>query len=164
MNERISKIIEYYKLTPSEFADEIEVSRSSISQITTGRNKPSLDFVAKIKDKFPNLSWDWLIYGQGEMHNKPEVKKLNPSDLFSIIESENFGKESSTPLSHYPTEEIAQESLIPNQDEQKEILNDSQPLEKNNLSTKTQIMDNQKDKIKKIILLYENGKFESFEP
>jgi DNA-binding XRE family transcriptional regulator len=35
LNERISKVIEYSQLTSSEFADEIDVQRSSISHITS---------------------------------------------------------------------------------------------------------------------------------
>ena len=34
------------------FADEIDVQRSSISHLLSGRNKPSLDFVLKVLSKF----------------------------------------------------------------------------------------------------------------
>ena len=73
LNERFSKIIKYSELSLSEFADKIEVQRSNISHITSGRNKPSLDFLIKIKDSFPELQWDWLINGDGEM-----LKKIEP--------------------------------------------------------------------------------------
>jgi plasmid maintenance system antidote protein VapI len=55
-NDRITKVIEYTELTPAEFAEEIGVQRSSISHIISGRNKPSLDFISKIKTKFPELN------------------------------------------------------------------------------------------------------------
>jgi DNA-binding XRE family transcriptional regulator len=62
LNERISKVIEYSQLTSSEFADEIDVQRSSISHITSGRNKPSLEFIIKIKSRFPNFfGTGWLL-------------------------------------------------------------------------------------------------------
>lgn len=89
LNERISGIIEYSNLTSSEFADEIDVQRSSVSHITSGRNKPSLDFLIKVKEKFPELEWEWLLRGNGEMLIKPkesteETEKNKPSlpDLF----------------------------------------------------------------------------------
>lgn len=165
MKDRIAKVIEYYKFSPSEFADEIEVPRSSISHITSGRNKPSLDFITKVKSKFPNLSWDWLIYGEGEMHTKPENKKIAPSDLFSIIENENFGKEPSPTLSSYnEVEETPRGLNIPNEDTNKTEIRDSQQLEFEPKKEELKSIDNQQNKIKKIILLYENGKFESFEP
>ena len=92
LNERISKIIDYSKLSASEFADEIEVQRSNISHIASGRNKPSLEFLIKIKNRFPEFQWDWLISGLGEMtKNRTEelvAEKPVPTslpDLFSLI-------------------------------------------------------------------------------
>jgi DNA-binding XRE family transcriptional regulator len=67
LNDRIREILEKSGLTSSEFADEIDVQRSSISHITSGRNKPSLEFVTKIKSKFPAISWDWLINGERKL-------------------------------------------------------------------------------------------------
>ena len=107
-NDRITKVIEYTELSPAEFAEEIGVQRSSISHIISGRNKPSLDFIMKIKNKFPDLEWDWLINGKGEMlHNKDVEKsdteknneetkvkeKKSLPDLFSLLDDENFGKD-----------------------------------------------------------------------
>lgn len=105
LNERIVKVIEYSTLSASEFADEVEVQRSNISHITSGRNKPSLDFIVKIKDRFPEISWDWLIKGDGEMlsqKNSEEATTLPSSstpnekestslpDLFTLINEETI--------------------------------------------------------------------------
>jgi predicted XRE-type DNA-binding protein len=57
-NDRITKVIEFSELSPAEFAEEIGVQRSSISHIISGRNKPSLDFITKIKSKFPDIEWN----------------------------------------------------------------------------------------------------------
>ncbi|PZQ78296.1 MAG: XRE family transcriptional regulator, partial [Flavobacterium johnsoniae] len=43
--KRLEKILDYYNLTASSFADKIGVQRSSISHLLSGRNKPSLDFI-----------------------------------------------------------------------------------------------------------------------
>ncbi|MEJ6583565.1 MAG: helix-turn-helix transcriptional regulator, partial [Crocinitomicaceae bacterium] len=47
---RIQNIMNENELSASSFADRIGVQRSSISHILSGRNKPSLDFLAKIED------------------------------------------------------------------------------------------------------------------
>ncbi|AYO57540.1 transcriptional regulator [Chryseobacterium sp. 6424] len=167
LNERIAEIIAYSKLTPSEFADEIEVQRSNISHITSGRNKPSLDFLIKIKNRFPELTWDWVITGEGEMLQKPEEKipaktqSVPVPDLFSIITDENFGKTSDEQLSETVS---PRESDIPAQRSVKEILSDSQRLGNQELKPVTQTTENQLPIIKKIVWFYDNGKFESFEP
>lgn len=63
LKNRIIEIMEKSGLTPSEFADKIEVQRSAISHITSGRNNPSLEFLIKIKSSFPEIDTDWLIFG-----------------------------------------------------------------------------------------------------
>ncbi|KIA88640.1 helix-turn-helix domain-containing protein [Kaistella jeonii] len=168
LNERIKKIIEYSELSASEFADEIDVQRSNISHITSGRNKPSLDFIIKIKTRFPELQWDWLISGSGKMVKKNEeeliVEKPKPSslpDLFSLINDENFGvTESEDKISN----DIPRESKIREQSPKKEEISDSQRLDIPQPKLEAQVIENQEGKIKRIVWFYENGKFESFEP
>lgn len=176
LNERISKVIEYSKLSSSEFADEIDVQRSSISHITSGRNKPSLEFIIKIKSRFPEILWDWLVTGEGEMlkSDLPETEHIPESenseekpkptslpDLFTMInDDEDFGS------AEEKSEEIpiVRESVIPYQSKVEEKISDSQPLEKTKEQIINQVIENQTNKIKRIVLFYENGKFESFEP
>ena len=52
-SNRLKAIIEYFGESASSFSEKIEVQRSSISHIISGRNKPSLDFYFK---NFKNLS------------------------------------------------------------------------------------------------------------
>ena len=53
--KRLETIFEYYGLTASLFADKINVQRSSISHLLSGRNKPSLDFILKVIENFPEV-------------------------------------------------------------------------------------------------------------
>lgn len=177
LNERISKVIEYSKLTPSEFADEIDVQRSSISHITSGRNKPSLEFIIKIKSHFPEILWDWLVNGDGEMlksalpetseqiSDESDEDKLKPTslpDLFTMMNNdEDFGVEETEVV---PPKQAIRESPIPYKVQSQEKIIDSQRLEKSNEQIINQVIENQSNKIKRIVLFYENGKFESFEP
>lgn len=151
ISKRISDIIEYTKLTQKEFADAIEVNPSKISHILTGRNGPSLEIISQIKSKFTELSWDWIVFGTGKMiqsitekenlntEKKEEEKKIPPlPDLFTMINEDGFSND----------QEI---------NKNRKTINNSQPLgnveEKNNITT-----------IKKIVIFYNNGKFESYEP
>ena len=91
---RLNKIMEYYDLSAASFADKIEVGRSSISHLLSGRNKPSLDFVMKIIQAFPEVELYWLLNGKGdfpkETNQSPKAEPKNVStsspqvqDLFS---------------------------------------------------------------------------------
>lgn len=175
LNERISKVIEYSGFTPSEFADEIDVQRSSISHVTSGRNKPSLEFIIKIKSRFPEILWDWLVNGDGEMlkselPDEEEVadEKLKPTslpDLFTLInqdEEEKIYEEPKVEKSIVP--ETPLESFKTYESKVNTEIIDSQRLEKPKEEIFNQVVDNQQNKIKRIVIFYENGKFESFEP
>lgn len=61
LNEKIKQILVEKNLSPSHFADEIGVQRSSISHILAGRNKPSFDIIQKIIKRFPDLGYEWLM-------------------------------------------------------------------------------------------------------
>lgn len=179
LNERISKVIEYSNLTSSEFADEIDVQRSSISHITSGRNKPSLEFIIKIKSRFPEILWDWLVTGEGEMlkselpeisktkNETPEVleeeksKTTSLPDLFTMMNNDvHFGAEEEIE----PPKMASGESFIPHKSTAEEKISDSQRLENSNEQIMSQAIGNQQGKIKRIVIFYDNGKFESFEP
>lgn len=63
--KRLQIIIAFYSLSAASFADKINVQRSSISHILSGRNKPSLEFVMKVLSSFPEIDLYWLLYGKG---------------------------------------------------------------------------------------------------
>lgn len=105
--ERIQKLMDYYQLSASAFADAIDTGRSSISHILSGRNKPSLDFILKITDTYPEVDIYWLLNGKGvfpkdeKSHATPPAPDTNaphtteenpdtthkPQDLFSNTET-----------------------------------------------------------------------------
>lgn len=63
--KRLKTVMDYYGLSASVFADKIGVQRSGVSHLLSGRNKPSLDFVVKISQVFPEADLYWLLNGQG---------------------------------------------------------------------------------------------------
>lgn len=179
INDRFTKILEYSRFTASEFADEIDVQRSSISHIISGRNKPSLEFIVKIKNRFPEISWDWIILGQGEMLQNDSA--LSTSESKINLEEENSSPDLFTLIDEdYKNEIFIQENLqkeTPRESNtsfptpKKEKISDSQRLEVQEDISEVQNIVNQsitnsptENKIKRIVFFYENGKFEAFEP
>ncbi|MCT3641067.1 transcriptional regulator [Elizabethkingia anophelis] len=173
ISDRIKKIIDHYGYSPSEFADTIEVPRSSISHITSGRNKASLDFIVKIKNRFPEIQWDWLIDGQGDMTkqavqepeeiNIPEEEEepSSPLDLFTLA------PDFSSPIIEEPdAPEISSsgESDIPIKGTEENAPDDSQRLAIEEIFAPMQSTGNQERAIKRIVFFFEDGKFEVFTP
>jgi transcriptional regulator with XRE-family HTH domain len=76
MKERILKFLKAENKTSAQFAEEIGVQPSGVSHILSGRNKPSLDFVLKMLDKYSFLSTEWLLFGKGNMYRDSSMQNL----------------------------------------------------------------------------------------
>ena len=91
--KRLEKVIHYYGLTASSFAEKIGVQRSSISHILSERNKPSLEFILKVDQAFAEVDLQWLLYGTGtfpktETNPTPEPKH-NKEALVKVTSKKN---------------------------------------------------------------------------
>jgi transcriptional regulator with XRE-family HTH domain len=82
IQERILQIMTNYGLNAGQFADKLGVQPSSISHILSGRNKPSLDFVTKLLNCFPQIDYMWLVMGKGSMFkiNDESEKLINNNE------------------------------------------------------------------------------------
>jgi len=132
-SSRLNKILEYYDISAASFADKIEVGRSSISHILSGRNKPSLDFVMKVVKNFPEVELYWLLNGKGSFPSTPESKPEN--------ESEN-----------------KLENAIPSVSPQQKEISETKSENPANLPA-----NRSGKQIQKIVIFYADGSFEAFE-
>lgn len=80
---RLQHILAYYNVSPSAFADTIEVQRSSISHILSGRNKASIEFILKIANTYPGIDIEWLLGRKTDFLKavESEKKSVRRSDL-----------------------------------------------------------------------------------
>lgn len=81
---RLQKILDYYSISATELSNQISFNRSTISHLLSGRNKPSLDFVMKVLQKFPEVELYWLLNGKGTFPSE----KNSSTPLTSSIENE----------------------------------------------------------------------------
>ena len=84
--KRLQKILEFYDISAATFAEAIDVGRSSISHILSGRNKPSLDFVMKVVQTYPEVELYWLLNGKG---NFPPRNTQETEGKISFSENED---------------------------------------------------------------------------
>ena len=68
MKDRIRKVMEDRKMTQQEFADFIQQSPGTLSSIFNGRTRPTLNIVDALKRRIPDISIEWLMYGEGDMY------------------------------------------------------------------------------------------------
>ena len=137
MIDRIKLILDFYNLSASTFADMIDVPRSSISHLLSGRNKPSLDFIIKVEKAFDDVELEWLVYGKG-MFPKKHTNKSNITETITKNTAPSLFNENDVFEEQYEKKSNTRFS----ENEKKGV-----PVEK---------------KIKNIVVLYDDGTFEDY--
>lgn len=69
IKDRFKLIMDREKLTAGAFAESIGASQATISHILSGRNKPSVELVLRVHQRYEDISLEWLLTGKGEMSN-----------------------------------------------------------------------------------------------
>lgn len=139
--KRLEFILDYYSLSASGFADKIGVQRSSLSHLLSGRNKPSLDFILKILEFFPEIDLYWILNGQGnflKMKNEKNAPSPTPNFEEKILE-----KTFSTAKSFEKNTTQEAEKII---------------------SQEKKMLETNPNSIEKIVILYADGKFKEYNP
>jgi transcriptional regulator with XRE-family HTH domain len=82
--KRLEKIITHYGLNATAFSEALEFNRSTISHLLSGRNKPSLEFVMKVLEEFPDVELYWLLNGKGSFpseKNAPSTSSVSETTI-----------------------------------------------------------------------------------
>ena len=98
IKDRLAHIIRAKNLTATQFAEMMQIQPSNVSHLLSGRNKPSLDFLMKLKEIFPEYSFDWIILGKkpitiSERQNSVKENSENESEQIlhtDITETNGF--------------------------------------------------------------------------
>lgn len=81
------QLIDLLRIGQNQFAKEIGISSSRMSNIATLRNKPDSEMLQAIVSKFTNVSSEWLLIGSGDVWknmptlNRPPKLDDNVSDI-----------------------------------------------------------------------------------
>jgi transcriptional regulator with XRE-family HTH domain len=86
---RIKKLIEDNNLNNSEFAEKIDIPKSSVTHLLSERNNPSLDLIIKISEAFDGISTDYLIFGS----NNTKKENLEGFIDFNKVISEEISED-----------------------------------------------------------------------
>lgn len=106
MKERILKVMETEGYSQAQFAAEIGIQRAAMSHIISGRNNPSLDVLLKILRRFPSVSTDWLLFGNGPMTKS--AQPAEPAENTAVTTDSNvaFADSIASSLVHQEKERV----------------------------------------------------------
>ena len=147
MHEKLPILMKSEGLTSSRLAELLGIQPSGISHLISGRNKPSFDLLQKILRRFPNINPDWLLLDSEEMYRKENNAATN-MDLLDASKSE-------------------MPAFSANQAEETNSTTERNNETKSGTDVAT-ILSAQTDggsqrKVKRVILLYNDHSFESYE-
>ena len=152
IKDRIRMIMEREKVPPKVFAKTIGVQQSTLSHILNGRNKPSLEVVMKVHQKYDYVNLEWLLYGKGEMMVSEEETSFSSSnsDYLPSLFDENLINSS-------------KESAIP--ENRKEMpLRNAENATKEIVKQEIRYIEKPARKITEIRIFFDDNTYETFRP
>ena len=113
ISDRIKYVLSEKQTSVAELAGS-ETQRIKFSRQLNGHNGLTLPVVVKVLDRFPDVSAEWLIRGEGEMdksnHFAPRVHVVGGGSAFINEHGVNIGTQKSDPL------------IIPSKDELENLM------------------------------------------
>ncbi len=143
--KRLELVLDYYNLSASAFADRINVQRSSLSHLLSGRNKPSLDFIIKVIEVFPEVDLYWILNGKGTFPKSDKNSNSNKPSLSNEFKTQTSETNANPSLNLSST--IALNTNIIQSDALKTL-----DINKNSASN-----------IERIVVFYKDGTFKNYE-
>ena len=113
ISDRIKYVLSEKQISVAELAGS-ETQRIKFSRQLNGHNGLTLPVVVKVLDRFPDISAEWLIRGEGQMdksnHFAPHVHVAGGGSAFINEHGVNIGTQKSDPL------------IIPSKDELENLM------------------------------------------
>lgn len=154
--DRLAHILRSKNLTGTQFSGLMGIQPSNVSHLLSGRNNPSLDFLIKLKEVFPEYSFDWIILGKkpitmvGTLNGdeQPAERKQTENNQskqlnFDIIDDDSDVLEEKSPFEEKPV------------DSSLHIDNHTDMIEKHEFHQRD-------DKPKKVLIIYDDKTFDMF--
>lgn len=121
IKDRIKQVMEDRHMNQQAFAEFIEQAPGTLSSIYTGRTRPTLNILDSIKKKIPDISIEWLMYGNGDMYVSHSQETASPSSTPLENKAPSPGSpsepminfDSPTPLGHNPRISISSPHTFP---------------------------------------------------
>lgn len=155
MKERIIKLMELLNMSPTQFANAIDIQRATLQHIISGRNEPSLKIIMAIHNKFPDVELEWLLNGKGTaIPAMQQNSDPNPDHDYPMLP----GFES--PI--FP-DRATKESEFSNLSGQNEPIKQRKKHIDKEMNLKSDVKDVAVDKkIKEVVIFFEDGTYQKF--
>lgn len=157
--ERIDKVMQMEGMNSAVFANAIGIQGSTLSHILNGRNNPSLSVLQNILNRFPNISPEWLIMGQGSVERA--VKQSQTPTLFDSLDESATRSTTSEPV--LEKNSASTFSTIQQKNQISPVIPVQTIPEQFSRSVQVPQIEVQSKSVRKIIVYYTDNTFQEFE-
>lgn len=145
MREKLQKLMASEQLTASRFAELLGIQPSGVTHLLGGRNKPSFDLVQKILRRFPHINPDWLLLDNEQMYRAD-------AELTNDQPNQTSNEVAETPVN---VEKISAA--------QNTTISEGSTSANNSIERLATIGAVNRKNVKRVIVLFDDHTFESFE-
>ena len=181
MKDRIKQLQEYVNMSQQDFASCLGISPATLSGINTGRTQPTTKLVKAIHEAFPEVSVNWLMFGDGQMMASPQAEASSSANATTNVQSNssNGANSASAPALLMPSEGEAtglplagfqfamgdETAASPHrQTPASRRENQGRDRDRFGYGNNAKNLDNHVRKIKEIRVFFDDGTYESFVP
>lgn len=171
--DRLKQFLSVNSVPVTQFADNCNIPRPTVSQILNGRNKKISDeIISKIHNAYPQLSVYWLMFGEGNMltTDNNELKNNN------LLQNNLFSQDTISPSESHISSPPTVDTVISDSQKDMAVKNSQVAAEdrtgggkKNETASSASsatfvINTDSKRCVEKIVVFYNDNSFESFGP
>lgn len=164
--DRLIKFRDFTGMSNSQFADQADIPRPTLSQFLNGRNKRLSDeLVAKLHIAYPELNVMWLLFGEGEMVDDANIKTSTTSqDLFSTVKIEQPVEKQSNELTAEEENVSMQNGPIYKKEDNAYSEERKNPTFEQNINLPPVVPTDPHKTIRSIMVFYSDNSYETFIP
>jgi transcriptional regulator with XRE-family HTH domain len=91
INDRIKAFRVHKSLNQNEFSKLLGVAKSTLSEVESGKTKPSIDILIGIANNFDDVNIEWFLTGNGSMLKSAGRGRINDSSGITDEEAQYLG-------------------------------------------------------------------------
>ena len=156
----------------SQFADNCEIPRPTLSQLLNGRNKKVSDeLISKIHRAYPSLNIMWLLFGDGDMivpngNSTPLGDSLQPAESGDLGHQSGVGSRATINFSSGEEYKAAKTTkAVPlERSMSAAIQHVAKMTGASRVPQGPSTRDNAQSRVVSIMVFYSDGRFETFAP
>jgi transcriptional regulator with XRE-family HTH domain len=85
LGKRVRAVRSFVGGSQAVFSNDVGVSRSYLSAVESGTNKPNIEMLLGIAERFPDVNIEWVVTGEGDLLKSQKSALINTRAFDEVI-------------------------------------------------------------------------------